>query len=408
MKRSSARPLVVAASLVVAAVVIGADTSPKPKNTDPQPPNPTAGGAAAPTAGGAAAGSEANQVLATVNGEAIKSGEVDAEISQVLAQRGMPPNAIPPAERGAIVRRMLDQMITDRLVTKASAGVKIEDAEVDSEYDKIRKRHGGTDEEIKKQLAQAGVTLESLKADIKGQMRKRKWVEDQIKDKVQAATDAEAKEFYDKNPQHFQQPELVRASHILFTTAENAVPADITNALKKAEQAIERAKKEDFGKLAQELSEDPGSKEKGGDLDFFPRTGMMVEPFAEAAFKLKKDEITQEPVRSKHGYHVIKVTDRKAASTQSFDEAKASIVDFLGRERKGMAMQTVLQNLRDQAKVDIKLPPPAAPVDGLLQGTPGAAAPQPKAAPKRQPVEAVTPPVSVPPVEPKKPAKPKK
>ena len=393
MKRSSGRPLVVAASLAVAAVVIGADTSPKPKPADAPSPTPPAGAAAA---------ADANQVLATVNGEAIKSGEVDAEISQVLAQRGMPPNAIPAAERGAIVRRMLDQMITDKLVTQASAGVKIENAEVDSELEKIRQQNRITDEEITKQLAQVGKTLESLKADIKGQMQKRKWVEDQIKDKVQAASDTEAKEFYDKNPQHFQQPELVRASHILIKTAENAVPADITNALKKAEQAIERAKKEDFGKLAQELSEDPGSKARGGDLDFFPRNGRMVEPFAEAAFKLKKDEITPEPVRSQHGYHVIKVTDRKAASTQSFEEAKPNIVEFLGRERKGIAMQTVLQNLRDQAKVDIKLPPPAPPVNELLQGAPGAAAPQPKAAPKRQPVEAVTPPVSAPPPEPKK------
>ncbi len=381
MKRNPARPLILAASLVAAAGVIGADLTPKkpaaPAETPAQP-------GAIPTAPDA--------VLATVDGDAIKAGDVDLAIGKILKQRGMPADALPPGQRDQIVRSMLDDLIMEKLVTKASAKTEITEAEVTSEFDKIKQRRGGTDEDIKKDLAGMGMTIESLKADIKERMQQRKWVDDQIKGKFQEPSDTDAKAFYEKNPQHFEQPEQVRASHILFRLEANANPEQITAAMKKAEAAIGRAKKEDFAKLAQELSEDPGSKPNGGDLDFFPRKGAMVEPFAEAAFKLKKDEVTTEPVRSNFGYHVIKVTDRKAATKQSFDDAKPQIVDFLGREKKNDAVQGVLKDLRDHAKVEMKLPPAPAP----SATTPPVAVPDAAPAPAKKPVEAVTPPVTAP------------
>lgn len=386
MKRNPARPFVVAASLFAAAAVIAADTKPKKAAAKPADAAPAEAAAASeiPT--------KPDAVLATVNGEAIKAGDVDAAIAKILAQRGMPADAMPPGQRDQIVRSMLDDLIIDKLVTKASAGVAVTDADVESEFTKIRQRRGGTDEDVKKELAAMGMTIESVKTEIRSRMKQRRWVDEQIKGKVQEPSDADAKAFYEKNPQHFEQPEQVRASHILFKIEPNANPEQITAAMKKAEDTIVRAKKEDFSKLAQELSEDPGSKPQGGDLSFFPRKGAMVEPFAEAAFKLKKDEVTTEPVRSNFGYHVIKVTDRKAASKQAFEEAKGQIVDFLGREKKNEAVEGVLKNLRTEAKVEVKLPPPAAPA----ATTPPVAAPE--AAPKSKPVEAVTPPVSAPPV----------
>jgi peptidyl-prolyl cis-trans isomerase C len=380
MKRNPARPLILTASLIAAAAVIGADLTPKPAAPAQTPAQP----GAIPSAPDA--------VLAKVDGEVIRAADVDAAIGKVLAQRGMPADALPPGQRDQIVRSMLDDLIMEKLVTKASAQTAITDAEVNGEFDKIRQRRGGSEEEIKKELAGMGMTLESLKKDIKERMQQRRWVETQIKGKFQEPTEADAKEFYEKNPQHFEQPEQVRASHILFRVEENANPEQITAAMKKAEQTIDRAKKEDFGKLAQELSEDPGSKPNGGDLNFFPRKGAMVEPFAEAAFKLKKDEVTPEPVRSNFGYHVIKVTDRKPASKQEFAEAKPQIVDFLGREKKNDAVQVVLKDLREHAKVEVNLPPPAAP----SAATPPVAVPNATPAPARKPVEAVTPPVSAP------------
>jgi peptidyl-prolyl cis-trans isomerase C len=87
----------------------------------------------------------------------------------------------------------------------------------------------------------------------------------------------------------------------------------------------------------------------------------MVEEFAAAAFKLKKDEITEEPVRTQFGYHIIKVTDRKPPGKQTLDEAKPQILAHLTRERKRVAIDGVIAGLRSGAEVKINLPGEAAP-----------------------------------------------
>jgi peptidyl-prolyl cis-trans isomerase C len=258
---------------------------------------------------------------------------------------------------------LLNDIINERLLAKAAAGTKVEMATVEAEYAKIRDARKVTDEDVKKDLAQAGMTIEMLKANMQKQMQERQWMDEQIKGKAADASEADAKEFYEKNPQHFDQPEQVRASHILFRLAPDASPELISAAMKKAEAATERAKKEEFAKLAGELSEEPGAAERGVDLNFFPRQGAMVEPFAAAAFKLKKGELSPEPVRSQFGYHVIKVTDRKDAAKQPFADAKPQILAYLSRERKRIAIDEVIGALRAKADVQVSAPAPApAPV----------------------------------------------
>jgi parvulin-like peptidyl-prolyl isomerase len=127
---------------------------------------------------------------------------------------------------------------------------------------------------------------------------------------------------------------------------------------KKAKSLFDRVKKgEDFGALAKEFSDDPGSKERGGDLDFFAKDQMVPE-FAEAAFALKKNEVSQ-PVRSQFGYHVIKATDRKPEGTASLEEAKPQLLAYLKRQKKQAAVEEVVRGLRAAAKVQINLPEPA-------------------------------------------------
>ena len=301
------------------------------------------------------------EIAATVNGEAITSAELDQAFERAAKSRGMSMDAVPAEQRAGVLKMILDDMINERLVTKAASSVKVEAAAVDAEFEKIREARKATVEDVKKELAGMGMTIESLKADIAKRMQQRQWVDDQIKGKAADATDPEVKEFYQKNPQHFDQPEQVRASHILFRLTPDASPEKVTETLKKAEAATVRARKEDFAKLAAELSEEPGAKERGGDLSFFPRKGAMVEPFAEAAFKLKKDEVSAEPVRSEFGYHVIKVTDRKAGAKQAFEEAKPQIVAFLSREKKRVAIDSMIADMRQKAEVKLNIAAPAAP-----------------------------------------------
>ena len=314
------------------------------------------------------------EVAATVNGEPITNAELEQAFERAAKSRGMSVDAVPAEQKSGALKMILDDMINERLVSKASSSVKVEASAVDAEFEKIREARKASIEDVKKELATMGMTIESLKADIQKRMQQRQWVDEQIKGKAADATDPEAKEFYQKNPQHFEQPEQVRASHILFRLTPDAAPEKVTETMKKAEAATVRAKKEDFAKLAGELSEEPGAKERGGDLNFFPRKGAMVEPFAEAAFKLKKDEVSPEPVRSEFGYHVIKVTDRKEAAKQAFDEAKPQIVAFLSRERKKVVIDGLIAEMRQKAEVKLNLAAPAE----LQAPAPAPAQPAPK------------------------------
>ena len=99
-------------------------------------------------------------------------------------------------------------------------------------------------------------------------LQQQQWLESKIADKT-AVTDAEAKKFYDENQADFQEGDSVKASHILFLVKEGDSEEVSNQKLAAAKKALARAKKEDFTKLAKELSEEPNAAESGGDLGFF-------------------------------------------------------------------------------------------------------------------------------------------
>lgn len=146
-------------------------------------------------------------------------------------------------------------------------------------------------------------------------------------------SEADLKKYYDDNATKFKTPGEVRASHILIAVAASASKGERDKARQKAESILAQvtAHPEQFAKLAQQNSDDPGSKDKGGDLGFFG-PGMMVKPFSDAAFKLKKDQVSG-IVQSDFGYHIIKVTDIKPEQIKPFGEVNATIAAELKTEQ---------------------------------------------------------------------------
>jgi peptidyl-prolyl cis-trans isomerase D len=144
--------------------------------------------------------------------------------------------------------------------------------------------------------------------------------------------EADIKAFYEQNASRYALPEARRASHILVALKKEASEAEKTTARKKAEALLAqvRAKPGDFGKYAKANSDDPGSAQRAGDLGFFSKD-KMVKPFADAAFALKKGEIS-DLVQSDFGYHIIKLTDIKGATTRKLGEVKQEIADMLKRQ----------------------------------------------------------------------------
>lgn len=135
----------------------------------------------------------------------------------------------------------------------------------------------------------------------------------------------EVRAFYDSNLQRFGQPEERQARHILLQLDPAAPEAEVQKVMARAQELVAQLRKDPgrFAALAKEVSQDPGSAARGGDLGYFGR-GMMVKAFDDAAFAQKQGEVG-EPVRSDFGVHIIEVTAIKPATVRSLDQVRSEV-----------------------------------------------------------------------------------
>lgn len=150
------------------------------------------------------------------------------------------------------------------------------------------------------------------------------------------------KDYYANQKAEFETPEQVKASHILIRTTEGNAESDgIAKA--KMENIVKRLEKEDFGKVAAAVSEDPGSKAKNGDLGYFSK-GRMVKEFEEVAFNTPVGKLSG-VIKTPFGYHILKVMDKKPAQITSFDAAKMGIASKLVADEKVLEVSKKLEEL---------------------------------------------------------------
>ncbi len=149
------------------------------------------------------------------------------------------------------------------------------------------------------------------------------------------------KKEYDSKKYLYQTKEQVRASHILIKAPENDEKAQAA-ALKKIQEIQKGLTAKNFAAKAKEHSQD-SSASKGGDLNFFGK-GQMVPPFEKMAFSLAKGKVS-EPVKSKFGYHLILVTDKKAANNKSFDSVKSDLAKDALRKSKNKELDDFFKSV---------------------------------------------------------------
>lgn len=175
----------------------------------------------------------------------------------------------------------------------------------------------------------------------------------EVADKVaKELTDKDFETYYKSRQEEFKIPEQVKARHILVRLEKNASEADQKKAREKAEDILKKLKAgEDFAKLAAELSDDPGSKAKGGDLGLFSR-GRMVPEFEKAAFSMKPGELS-EPVKSPFGYHIIKVEEKKEALSQPYEKVKDKVKEKATAEFTKNRVEEEIKKATAEMKVEI-------------------------------------------------------
>jgi peptidyl-prolyl cis-trans isomerase C len=276
-------------------------------------------------------------VVARVNGQVLHRSDLQ------LALRGAPPQIQQePLEK--IYPQLLNSLVNAQLLAQAGRKAKIDQST------QVKEQIASAENEI---LADAYVA--SL---ARGQV-----------------TEAKLRQAYDQYAKQAPQTEEVHARHILVATEQ------------EAKDVIEQVKKGgDFATIAKEKTTDPSGKSNGGDLGYFTKQDMVSE-FANAAFAMKPGEVSQTPVHTQFGWHVIKVEDRRPGKAGTYEQVAPEIAQQMTQQ----IVAAKLQELRGEGKIELFGP------DGKALAS-AAPAPQPaqqQAAPA-QPQQPVAPTLAIP------------
>lgn len=294
-------------------------------------------------------------VAALVNGEKIMMVELNKAVDFAIRRSQMAPSNRPLPERSVLQKKTLDDLIGQKLLIQDATKRKIvvDAREVEAELAKVKANFPQSEDVFNKMLNNAGFTIVTLRTDIRNQLTVRKVVDRDFSPKVKITDEAVA-DFYGKNTSRFAWPEQTHARHILIMLKPEATDDEKKAAESKAGDLLARVQKgEDFAALAKGNSDDPGSKEQGGDLGFFPK-GMMVPQFEEVAFTLKPGEVSK-VISTPYGYHIIKCEEKRDAGTAPLDQVKDDIKSFLTNQEIGRMLDDHVAKLRKTAKVKILL-----------------------------------------------------
>lgn len=285
-------------------------------------------------------------VVARVNGTEITK---KALLGRAEALR----NQMPAFEAGPdFYQRVLDDMVSGELLYQSveKKGLAPTDAEVEAELTGQRQRFGG-EEQFQKALAAQDITLEELRLELKKEIGIQKMIE---QDFIPAITvsDEDKRKFYEENSSQMQRPDQFRVSHILIAVDEKATPEQKEEAKKKA-NAIKSMLDagQDFADLARRNSDDPGSKDNGGELPWMSQ-GQTVPPFEAAAMALKPGE-TSDVVETQFGYHIIRLHERRSAGVVAYEEVEPRIDEFLKRKGIQERIEGEIETLKSQSKVEL-------------------------------------------------------
>lgn len=253
----------------------------------------------------------------------------------------------------AELRRHLTRLKMESLVRE---GVKVTDGEVSQVWELRHERVRGAWAHLGVQplLAQITVAESEVEPYVKARQaqfsrperRKVQYVVVSPSRFAQPVSDTEAEAYYKEHSAQFQQPRRLRLAHVLVRVPPVGGSEAEQKSRAKVQDVIRRAKAgEDFAKLAREVSEDPANAAQGGDLGFVA-PGDLVPAFEQAAFALKKGEVSPEPVRTPFGYHAIKVLDVKDGGLIPFKEAAPRIKEALLNEKSDRAARARADEVR--------------------------------------------------------------
>ncbi len=334
--------------------------------------------------------------VATVNGKPVLASEYDSYLQSVVEQYEVsaPQVLERPYAKDILGKEVLKDLVSKELVYQAAeeAKITVKDSELDEGLAEIKSRFivdektgkedpKGAEKRFTEALKKQGMSLKSYKAKLSKEIASRKYLEQELQKTITPVEEADAKALYDEvqavlknqtkkikemektDPQHLQEvqaiaaklkqlsAEQVRIGHIYLATTKDMSAADIA---KKAELA-KKIKKEidaemDFSTAVKNYTEDKQALAAGGDMILIK--GVAPKEIDAKAFTLAVGKVS-EPIKTDVGYHIIKVKEKRAERTISYDEIKNDLGQYLAQTRILEAQAKLLSGLAEKADIKI-------------------------------------------------------
>lgn len=297
-----------------------------------------------------------DEIVAKGKGVEVKRSQLDSAMISFKASAAARGQRISPDQLRQIEQQVLQHLIQIQLLLgKATDADKAKGKETaEKRFDLILKR-AGSEETLNRQLKAVGMTDTGLRAKMSEEAVAEAALDRELKVTV---SDDEVKKFYDENPARFEEPEMVRASHIVLGTLDPATGQPLPEEKKAAkrkqlEDLLKRARAgEDFAKLAGEFSEDPRAKETGGELTF-PRGNPSVPPeFESAAFSLNTNQVS-DIITTQFGYHIIKLDEKIPAHKIELAKVSDDLKEGLKRREMEKLAPDYMAKLKQENNVEI-------------------------------------------------------
>jgi len=277
---------------------------------------------------------------AVVNGQPILVPTLQRELDRLRRGAGGEAAPVEAKEVPELARALLGPLIDRTLLNQRAreAGIAVSDVDVQREIDRLAESAQQGGQGFDERLKLDGLTADGLAVEIRERLLGERFVASRVAPQP-AVTKEEARAFYEAHRSEFEQPDAVHAFQIVVSSAEEA--KSLLDQLRNGAT---------FEELAKKKSESPDGK-RGGDLGFFSR-GTMPKVFDDACFSLRVGALSG-VVASPYGYHLFKITEKRAARRRPFEEARAELERRLMTERRAAAERKFLDELRAQAKVQV-------------------------------------------------------
>jgi parvulin-like peptidyl-prolyl isomerase len=293
-----------------------------------------------------------DRILVRVNSRIVTQSMFNARLEQTLKE--MPPGA-DASKQGDIKKAVVEDLVNEALLEDRARDLDLftTEAEIDDQIKRLKEQNKvSSDEEFAQGLSASGLTVDKLRDQLRRSLTVQRVVGREVHSKIDLSDDA-LRIVYEREKESWRVPEQVRLAEILVNGGDS--DASWALAARRAAEAQEKLKGDMKFDAAVGLYSDGATRSRGGDLGFISR-GELNPELENAAFALPSGGVS-DPIKSKYGFHILKVTEKKPVSYKPFSEVKA---DLLKREQDTQFQKKLadyLEKLKKEAVIRIVTDP---------------------------------------------------